>query len=76
MVYKSLFEIKGLNIEVLSTKSIGEKVQIGNEQVCVTKREYPHVSCSQCFFYEYDCNGIQCMSEDRPDKNDIIFKPI
>ena len=30
MAFKSLLEIKGLNLEDLSTKSIGEKVQIGN----------------------------------------------
>ena len=76
MAFKSLSKIKGLNLEDLSTKSIGEKVQIGNKQVCVTKREYPHALCKQCFFDEYDCNGIPCMLEDRPDDNDVIFKPI
>lgn len=76
MAFKSLSKIKGLNLEDLSTKSIGEKVAIGNKQVCVTKRKYPHNSCKQCFFDEYDCNGILCMLEDRPDDNDVIFKPI
>ena len=49
MAYKSIQKIKGLNLEDLLTKGIGEKVQIGNKQVCVTKREYPHISCKQCF---------------------------
>lgn len=76
MAFKSLLEIKGLNIEDLSTNIIGEKVQICSKQVFVTKREYPHALCKQCFFDEYDCNGIPCMLEDRPDDNDVIFKPI
>lgn len=76
MAYKSIQNIKGLNLEELSTKGIGEKMQIGSKQVCVTKRKYPHVLCKQCFFNEYDCNGILCMREDRPDGNDVIFKPI
>lgn len=76
MVYKSIQNIKGLNLEDLSIKGIGEKIQIGNKQVCVTKREHPHDLCKQCFFDEYDCNGIPCMLEERPDGNDVIFKPI
>lgn len=76
MEYKSLSKIKGLNLEDLSTKEIGEKIQVGNKQVRVTKRKFPHVLCKQCFFNEYDCNGISCMREDRTDGNDVIFKPI
>lgn len=76
MEYKSLSKIKGLNLEDLSTKEIGEKIQVGNKQVRVTKRKFPHVLCNLCFFNEYDCNGILCMREDRTDGNDVIFKPI
>ena len=76
MAYKSIQKIKGLNVEDLLTKGIGEKIQICNKQVRVTKREHPHDLCRQCLFDEYDCNGIPCMLEDRPDGNDVIFKPI